>query len=81
MSEILGNNQNIVRKPIVNDKILTFQRKLPTDRIVCKICRTTYRRSGLTRHRRTRKHIMYVEMHERFGNVLFNQPFNPTPST
>lgn len=71
-----GKCDELVKKPLNSNKTLNFIRKSPKDRVVCKICRTIYTRNGLTKHRSTKKHIMYQEMHDRFGNVLFNTPLD-----
>lgn len=73
----MEKNNEIIKKPIINDKHLQFNYKSPKDRVVCKICRVTYTRNGLTKHRKTKKHMMYQDMHDRFSNVLFNTPFDP----
>jgi hypothetical protein len=55
-------------------KILNFKKAKPNDRLLCKICNKTYTRSSITAHRRTKEHQIYQRMHDRFGNVLFNEP-------
>ena len=69
-------------KPLANsNKCLNLTRASPHDRIICKICKKTYCRSSLTKHRQTQYHILYQDMHNRFSNVLFNTPADPFSSS
>jgi len=63
----------IIKKPLESNKVLSFRKAMPNDRLLCKICRKTYCRSSATKHRQTEFHQIYQDMHTRFGNVLFNE--------
>lgn len=73
MSNKCGNNKGDL-KPLPSNKTLNFNKKKHSDRLICDVCRKTYTRSAVTKHRQTNYHKIYKEMHDKFNNVLFNIP-------
>ena len=57
--------ERAIYKKSLEDNEIEAKKKQWSDRIKCHICGVEYTRHSQSRHRKTRKHLIYMDMHKK----------------